>query len=141
MQGRNYSAVVVRIKQRRNGKYLSNRSQSPSYAIIEKLGSGRIEPNRTQSESWLTARSVRTGGVDGAPLAALLAALAGPAPVLHHHRDPARPPRHRPRLSSPRSIPRGAQQIPSEYRKLALDRSLGANQIAMWGIFWEPYFL
>jgi len=37
---------------------------------------------------------VAPGGVDGAALAALLAALAWPAPVLRHHRDPARPPRH-----------------------------------------------
>ena len=36
----------------------------------------------------------RTGGVDGAAPAALLAALAGAAAVLHHHRDPARPARH-----------------------------------------------
>jgi hypothetical protein len=40
------------------------------------------------------SKHARTGGIDGAALAALLAALAGPAPVLRHHRDPARPPRH-----------------------------------------------
>ena len=34
----------------------------------------------------------RTGGVDGAALAALQAAFAGPAAVLRYHRDPARPP-------------------------------------------------
>lgn len=38
----------------------------------------------------------RTGGVDRAAPAALLAALARPAPVLHHHRDPTRPRRHPP---------------------------------------------
>lgn len=63
-----------------------------------------------------------TGGIDGAALAALLAALAGPAPVLRHHRDPARPPRRR-RHRRPPLVSRRIWGFFSRFvRKLETDR-------------------